>query len=284
MKAMLIILVVLYIIDDIYRLSYDYVSQFIPVTGAGWICIKLLILWLTYLAYLKCKYNKIKGEITSTQIQRADGSQRISLDSITSAKGKFILGNLNLDVKLTVSGLGIIGEYCICGNKLIPLINTKLNNWLIGRADFTIQPSTANEQVLVQYVPIGRYALGRRSEDILCYYLFMVSILTTGLFYPVLFGPVFGLCIFICLAVNFLHHYSKVRVGIKAKEISVSDDNGYAVSMVLSDVIKGEKGLFQYKIIGGNDQVIYAPRACYLLPELIEELAGLKNGHTFKRC
>lgn len=268
-------------IDDMFFFSYEYVLPYILVTPDGWHTTKIIAIVLIYLAGDKYGHDRIKGMVTATEIKRTGESLGISFEEVISIRGEILVANLFYpDVKLTAADAEKEAEFCVTGKSLIPLIRTRLNQWSINKDSFSIKPAKAMESMIIEYAPIGRYAwpLSYLTVD---WFIVLMTIVGTsyGLrgFYRPLLIPLGVLLVIKLLFGKGLELYRKIRIRLTPNEIMMINAQGIEYSMAFSEVTRVEKGFFQVKLTGKSGQVIFLPRGCYLLPELIEELAGIEK-------
>lgn len=74
----------------------------------------------------------------------------------------------------------------------------------------------------------------------------------------------------------FVREYKKMSVTLTENDITVNDEHSAERILPLADVAKVERGFFRTRVTAKNGVVLHFPRACYLLPEMIEEFAGLR--------
>ncbi|MDT8900843.1 hypothetical protein [Anaeroselena agilis] len=278
MTHLMFVLLVLSIFDDTLGFSYEYVLPHISIlTPAYWQTTKVIAIVAFCLIHNIKSHERIKGTVTDREIKKVYENQGVPLEAITSINGKILYANLFYpDTKVAVSDGSDEIELCIHGKSLVPLVKTRLNQWSITEGSFLIIPSVA-DNAFIEYPLIGRYfwPLGYKSID---WYIVSIALVAeTAVFedmYHLLLIPLLVLFAVKSLICTGLRHFRKVKILLTENKIKIFNSQGLENSLELSDVTKIEKGIFRVKVIGRNGQVIYLPRGCYLLPELIMELSG----------
>lgn len=285
MKLALFVLLVLSIIDDMLWFSYEYVEKyllpFIPsLTPEEWQTTKVIAIVSYYVIGDKNSHDRIKGTVTDKEIRKVRENQGIPLKAVSSIDGKILYAHLFYpDTKVTVSDGSEELELCVHGKSLIPLIGTRLNQWSIKEELFSIKTSDS-DKIFIKYSPIGKYAWPLSYEAIDCYIVLIAFVGETAIFEDIYHSLLIPLLVI--FAVKFLiftglMHCQKVQIILTDDKIEILDSQGVENSIEVSDVAKVEKGIFRVKVTGKSGWVTYLPRGCYLLPELITELTGLKE-------
>jgi hypothetical protein len=220
---------------------------------------------------------KLDGSITLTELKQRYGQKRVAIADVTRIAGRcwrnaLIPRDVILDIYTANSCLVI----SVDEREVLRLIKAGFGNWTIGTAflsnknRFVIKPSSSDVTKHIEYDTVGRYAFSPDtilflilffvlgSSVVYSFRLINVWLLTGLLFTPYLF---------------FIPSYiAKIQVTIDGKGIIVKDTDGMRV-LPFADIKLVEKGFYRVKITTKSGELIYFPRACYMLAELIKEFS-----------
>ncbi|MDR3563375.1 MAG: hypothetical protein P4N59_18340 [Negativicutes bacterium] len=160
-------------------------------------------------------------------------------------------------------------------SELVTLSNGRLNEWRITENSLVIVPEASEKPFRSVYAPIGKYAVNPSVMS----WLFALGYLLFIFRDVILQGIEYSIAYFILLLVAqfFFRRYKPFTVTLDDTGLTLQDEKGRQQSLAFAEVAQVEKGIFRTTVTAKDGEVLHFPRGCYLLPELIEELAGL--GH-----
>lgn len=217
-----------------------------------------------------------QGVITLVGLKYTSGDNEISFNDINNIVGGYdrsILLSNTVVVKIETSNS--IEEICIYDKEIAKLAKTHLNQFNIStKWDFdknliSITPGKFDEYH-VSYDAVGKYSLPPYMPNLLGFILFAVAIggLFLNLFNISAFFTIFAIFTVVCFIPPY---YKQVLVQLNNKGILFKNE-GIESFLAFREIAKIEKKIFQTKITMKNRNVIYFPKACYLLPEFIMEM------------
>lgn len=237
--------------------------------------------WLNIIVLLELlRQDRIKGMLTSAGLKTVNRQPEVEVpfEKIKKLTGFFTIGNPlqkeAFPVKLAIFTAGDSGkDMSLTKTDFVKLASTGLNQWVVGYESFEITPGAPGVSPSVIYSGFGKYS-AVASLRLMFYtwlpvYTVLVWAFPTG---AIAINVVTVMLIFLMLA---LRSYKKVTVSLSADSVSVETETGEYHSLAFDDIDRIEKGFFQAKVIAKHGQALPVPAACRLLPELIEELAGL---------
>lgn len=179
--------------------------------------------------------------------------------------------------KLNIITNGMKEEMSLNRRELIKLLDTRLNKWFIDYDTYSIEPG--NGGMHIKYAPVGKYAFGSSSVlvlKILSYMVLPVFWLLSEYTW-ISFSQLLMPAISVLLVLVLWRKYKMVAVELDDQGITLEEQGGKKQFLHFADVLSVEKGLFRILVTTKAGQSLYFPAALQLLPELIEELAGLKK-------
>jgi hypothetical protein len=218
---------------------------------------------------------KLTGSITLTELKNRRKS--VAITDVTKIQGRFwrnpfIPDNLALEV-YTANHCMVI---TVNEREVFKLIRTRFCNWTIGTAIrdnkylLAIRPCNPRIPKLITYDAVGRYAF---SLDVLInlllffvlgasvvysFGLINVWLLTGLLFTPYLF---------------FIPSYiAKIQVTLDENGIMMKDAEETRF-LPFNEIALVEKRLHHIRVTTKSGELVYFPRACYMLAELIKEFS-----------
>jgi hypothetical protein len=154
----------------------------------------------------------------------------------------------------------------------IKLAATRLNKWTINNDEIIVIHGEAEQKLQISYAPLGMYGNFIDLSKWLILFSLMAKVLSeTFSGYVSLLFYVSLICIMLLWV---LSHYRRVRVAVDGDRV-VLKNGKKEESFRFGDVVAMEKGLFQVKATAKDGKIFFFPRGCLLLPEIIEEFAGL---------
>ncbi|WP_371363485.1 hypothetical protein SRRS_43770 [Sporomusa rhizae] len=228
-----------------------------------------------------CRYRK-DGVISSGTIKFKKGSQEIALGDVNNIEGgyerSFILPfTVFIDVD-TKNGLQNI---CLDDEEIVKFVKTDLNQitistkWDIDKKLISITPAVNGEEPCILYNPVGKYALEPYMPNLLGFLVFTVAV--GGLYFKLfgigIFCTLFAILALICFMPIF---YKQVSVMINSRGVVLKNKNGEHF-IAFNEISKAEKKIFQNRVITKNGDIVYFPKACYLLPEFVVEMTKGNN-------
>lgn len=163
----------------------------------------------------------------------------------------------------------------LAGSEFIKLTKTSLNRWEVKGEKVIVTHGEEGREPQIVYAPRGRYSTYR----LWILEAFIVCILSVAGGFLFVFGwdtfAVLWAC-FIGYPIVFIvpHYYRRVKVLVEGDKV-VMKRGKKEESFRFGDVAGIEKGLFQVKVTAKDGNNFFFPRGCILLPEIIEEFAGL---------
>jgi hypothetical protein len=162
---------------------------------------------------------------------------------------------------------------------IIKLAKTRLNQWRVNGKELTMEPGETRQELHISYAPVGRYDTYRfASLSTLVIVIFVMALLLN-----MKFGwdtdLLSNASIFYGIFFLILQCYRFVKVSVAGDKVTVKRGKKEE-SFRISDVTSLERGLFQAKVTTKNGEVFRFPRACILLPELIEEYCNFQDSGT----
>lgn len=225
---------------------------------------------------------KLTGNITLTELKNRRKS--VAITDVTKIQGRFwrnpfISDNLALEVH-TVDHCMVI---TVSERDVFQLIRTNLCNWVIGTAVrdnkylLTIRPCNPGIPKLITYDAVGRYAF---SLDVLIN-LLLFFVLGASMVYSfglinvwLLTGLLFTPYLFLIPS-----YIAKIQVTIDEKGIIIKDTDDMRF-LPFAEIKLVEKGFYRIKITTKSGELIYFPRACYMLAEFIKEFSKEEQQQT----
>ncbi|MDT8900836.1 hypothetical protein [Anaeroselena agilis] len=154
----------------------------------------------------------------------------------------------------------------------IKLAATRLNKWTIDDDEVTVASGEAGQDLQISYAPLGMYGNFFDIGKWLIVFLLMLK------FSSEMFGGdtklLFRASLICILPFCILLYYRRIKVSVEGDKVLLKRGKKEE-SFRFGDVAGIEKGLFQVKVTAKDGKVFFFPRGCILLPEIIEEFAGL---------
>ncbi|MDR3563362.1 MAG: hypothetical protein P4N59_18275 [Negativicutes bacterium] len=154
------------------------------------------------------------------------------------------------------------------------------NQWHVTNWIIKIAPGQPGEELRVNYAPRGAYARGNFALFLAAVpaglLLMLLAALTLVMQYSFLKVMLFLVVVFV--AWFGVPGIWQVEVSVTADGVTLQNKKGREHFLAFADIAKIERGFFRTKVTAKDGAVLHFPRACYLLPDLIEELAGLAKG------
>ncbi|GMA99467.1 hypothetical protein [Pelosinus sp. IPA-1] len=212
------------------------------------------------------KQNKLKYTI--------EENQEISLNHIELIEGGYDRSLVfPSTVFVDVNTSDCVRKICLDDDEIVKLAKTHLNQinistkWDFDKKLISITPQINDEMMCITYDPVGKYALTPYLPNVLGFITF--AVFGVGLYFHIVASyALFAILAIICFIPPF---YKQVSVMINSEGIQIKDENGERF-IGFKEIYKVEKSIFRMKIITKNSEVVYFPKACYLLPEFIAEM------------
>lgn len=207
------------------------------------------------------------GTVTATGLERENGPAipLTRIERIVMEGGGFPAVVFSGDDQVKVH---------IADREFIKIAKTRLNQWTIKGKELTVEPGEARQELKISYASLGRYDTYRFA----CLSTFVIIIFVMALLIGINFdwdtslfldaSIIYGICFWI------LAKYRKVKVSVEGDRVLLRRGKKEE-SFRFGDVVSMEKGLFQVKVTAKDGKIFFFPRGCILLPEIIEEFAGL---------
>ncbi len=167
--------------------------------------------------------------------------------------------------------------------EFIKLAETGLSKWRIDDYKLTVEPGESGQELQINYASVGMYT--HFFEQVKWVFIFSISAKAfSGTFWVAKF--LYGASLYVvslCLLIVLPMYFWRVKVAVTGDKVVVKrgkKEEGFRIS----DVTSLERGIFQVKVTTKRGEVFRFPRACILLPELIEEYGNIKdNGRNQKK-
>ncbi|MDR3563276.1 MAG: hypothetical protein P4N59_17840 [Negativicutes bacterium] len=157
------------------------------------------------------------------------------------------------------------------------LARTHLTDWTIGRDFLDIKPGAQGDSLTITYAPTGLYATVSalwlfRSG----YGLSFALALLLGVKYYFSYLYMAYLALALTIPYLALEYFHRLTVTVEAGGVRVKESGAPERFLPFSSVAKIEK-TWPIRVTTTGGEVFHLPRACWLLAELIEELAAPKS-------
>lgn len=247
--------------------NYDQVGPATGLSKGEWLAwvlgiyvtISGLVYWLLWRAG--------KGTVTQAGLERKNGPAipLTSIERIVSEGGGF-----PSVVFLAVDQVKVH----IADRELVKLAKTRFNQWMVNGKKLIVTPGEAGQELKISYASLGRYDTYKfASLSTLVMVVFVMALL-----FRMKLGWNTKWLSEVCLIYGFvflmLSLYRSVKVSVLGDRV-VLKKGKKEESFRFGDVAGMEKGLFQVKVTAKDGKVFFFPRGCILLPEIIEDFAGL---------
>lgn len=222
------------------------------------------------------RYQK-DGVISANIIKFKKENQEIALSDVNNIEGgyerSFILP---FTVFVAVDAINGFKKICLDDDEIAKFVKTNLNQiristkWDIDKRLISIMPAVNGEEACVLYDPVGKYALEPYMPNLLGFLMFTIAV--GGLYFKLfgisIFCALFAMLAIICFVPVF---YKQVSVMINNTGVVLKDKKEEHF-IAFNEILKVEKNIFQNKVITKSGNIVYFPKACYLLPEFIVEM------------
>lgn len=220
---------------------------------------------------------KLEGSFTLTELKQLHGQKKVPITDVIRITGRcwrnaFIPDNVILDVYTSVGCLIIAVDEC----EVVKLIRVGLGNWAIrtrflsNKNRFVISRCAPDMPKHIEYDAVGRYAF---SPDAV---LFLILFFVLGSSVAYSFGLI---SVWFLLGLLFTPYlfllptfFAKVKVVLNENGIMMKDADGMQF-LPFEEIASVEKGLHRIRITTKSGELLYFPRACYMLAELIKEFS-----------
>jgi hypothetical protein len=157
------------------------------------------------------------------------------------------------------------------------LAKTRLNQWTIKGKEVFVFPGEAGQELQIRYSPVGTYDTYRFAPLSTSVFISFIMSLILYQVFKWDFILFWDASILYFIFILILDVFRKVKVSVEGDKVTVRRGKKED-SFRISDVTSLERGLFQVKVTTKNGEVFRFPRACILLPEIIEEYGNFKDG------
>ncbi|MDR3563355.1 MAG: hypothetical protein P4N59_18240 [Negativicutes bacterium] len=266
-------------IDSYFGLSHRVISSFFAISTGDWRDIDLYLIAGLLSIVLRWWRTRRMGVITATGIKLGGLAEEIPFAEIQKIRCK--PQHMNILWADTTEVFVLAGKESVLyftDHEAAKLAKTRLNQWTLdaggtkkGWAIFL--PGEPEAGLKVSYGPVGKYASDMQG-------IFPMSVLLPVIFIAEGFHLVSGFfivgAIILAFAVGCIaEYYRRITASVDAEGVTLNDETGREHVVAFADVAKVERGFFRTRVTTKSGEVQHFPRGCYLLPEIIEEFAGL---------
>lgn len=264
------ILMVLYILDLIFKVSYPIVEPYLSWTSDEWYA--GMAIFMSGAAMLTEQYHLIglpRGVVTRDGILLIKKNAVIPFQNIE----KINMDDKGIAVLQTAAGET---EVLIDEWDMVKLPRAGFTSWSIDKKSAVIARGPAEAELYAEYSPTGKYANKHFSlilafaAAVCMFILLCIQVVGLGAFMvslPLVFSFVF-----------IIDYHKEVVVTIEHNGIKLKDEHLVEHFMSFAEIYTVEKGRMRTKLTAKDGRVMHLPRTLYLLPEFIEEYA--KPGKT----
>lgn len=240
--------------------------------------IRFCVYFLSWVGFYGYRDMRRRGELTEEGIRSRSSAKTVRYEDINeiavASSSLSLFEAREADIYISDDSPASEMKVSLNNKELVRLAKSQLNHWVIDGDGIRIKPG-AGESRTIRFEYLGRHYTTRHFK-VFFYVLFpLIWINEKAELVPFSF---IALLVLLLLGNELLKRYDRITVALVDDGVWMKDGQGQERYLPYDDVDKVEKGFIHTKLTAKNGEAIYFPRAWDLLPELLEDFAGLRFG------